>query len=494
MTEAFLLFFKHILDIPFAVQIVCAAVSTVLLLGVTQKTKIWRIFVDVSWLFSVMFVLNMLFTVLGYYTPVRLSADIAYLIGIAIYALVASRHKPIVRLAMSSVVFSLNTCMASFGTLYGNMLEMHIDGFDIAITKIVAYIAVVAGGIALFKYPLYKFETNNFDCILNITCNILSAILVIVFGYVRLASSEMNMLGRKFSGYMSLVVAVLFIINIATYFIMYCLCRERERVLEYSVNTQKSQSLRELLTLNEQKLIELREVRHDVNNQYAYMKLLLEQNKYEELKCYFNEVTGTLAAPLFKSVNSGNAIIDSVLNLELAKADEAGVKINMRVEVPHELPFKKSVILGIFTNAIDNAVEAVLQDKTDDGVVDVVVSMQGDYMLFCVTNPTKLADMNNAAELCTNKKNKNVHGYGMKIIQKYVRKCNGIFRCYVKDGQFVSESLLDTRIKAGGGLINEREINKRRRMRRRTQNVGYYHGVGQGVFSHARRTCGSRRV
>ena len=134
------------------------------------------------------------------------------------------------------------------------------------------------------------------------------------------------------------------------------------------------------------------------------------------------------------------------------------------------------------------------RDKTDDGVVDVVVSMQGDYMLFCVTNPTKLADMNNAAELCTNKKNKNVHGYGMKIIQKYVRKCNGIFRCYVKDGQFVSESLLDTRIKAGGGLINEREINKRRRMRRRTQNVGYYHGVGQGVFSHARRTCGSRRV
>lgn len=456
MKEAFSEFFIHIFDIPFAVQILCASVSTVLLLGVRgNRTKIWRIIVDVVWLFAVFFVLQLFFNVVGHFMPRKyaFTADFGYFVGIVIYTVAASRHKWINRLAMACVVFSVNTLMASLGTVFGNAIEMRIDGFDILITKIIAYLAVVACSVVFFKYPLFKFETNLFDCILNVVCNVLSAALIIIYEYVRRSSHEMTMIGFEISGFMTVVIIFLFAINIVTYFMTYHLCYRRERALDLSLQRQKEQSLKELLTLNESKLAELREVRHDVKNQYAYMQMLLENEKFAELKDYFAEVLGTLAKPLFKSVDSGNALIDSVLNLELTKASDAGVALDLRVSVPPDLPFSKSTLLSLFANVIDNAVEAVVRDGTENATVEVTLCMQGDYLLFCVANPTRLADTEKIDELATSKSDKTVHGLGSKIIKKTVKKCNGYYRRFVKDGKFVSECLLDTlyKEKSGGG-------------------------------------------
>ncbi len=458
MREAFETFFIHIFDLPFAVQILCAAVSTVLLLGVRRKqTKLWRIFVDIIWLYAVFFVLHMFFNVLGRFMPRKLAftSDFIYFLGITLYTVTASRHKWISRLAMASVVFSLNTLMASLGTVFGNAIEMHFDGFDISVTKIIAYLIVVACSVVFFKYPLFKFETNLFDCILNVACNILSAILFVVYEYVRRSSHEMMMIGFEISGFMTVAIVFLFAINIVTYFMTYTLCRQRERALDLSLQAQKEQGLKELLTLNESKLAELREVRHDVKNQYAYMQMLLENDKFDELKSYFDEVLGTLAKPLFKSVDSGNALIDSVLNLELTKASEAGVALDFKVSVPPALPFSKSTLLSLFANVIDNAVEAVVRDGIENATVEIALGMQGDYLLFCVSNPTRLADTDSIDELVTSKSDKRVHGLGSKIIKKTVKKCNGYYRRFVKDGKFVSECLLDTlyKEKSGGGHI-----------------------------------------
>lgn len=454
MREALEVFFIHIFDAPFAVQILCATVSTVLLLGVRgKKTKIYRIAIDAVWLYAVFFVLQMLFNVVGSFMPRKLAftSDIAYFLGIILYTVTASRHKWISRLAMASVVFSLNTLMASLGTNFGNAIERLVDGFDISVTKIISYLLVVACSAVFFKYPLFKFETNLFDCILNVACNILSALLFIIYEYVRRSSHEMMTIGFAISGFMTVAIIFLFAINIVTYFMTYALCRQRERALELSLQAQKEQGIKELLKINESKLAELREVRHDVKNQYAYMRMLLENDKFEELKAYFDEVLGTLAKPLFKSVDSGNALIDSVLNLELTKAGEAGVALDLKVSVPPALPFSKSTLLSLFSNVIDNAIEAVVRDGITDGAVEITLGMQGDYLLFCVSNPTRLEDRDNIDELVTSKSDKTVHGLGSKIIKKTVKKCNGYCRRFVKDGKFVSECLLDTLYKEKSG-------------------------------------------
>lgn len=451
MWETVVEFFNYIFDVPFVMQLVCFAVSTVLLVGTDYK-KGWKLipfFVDTVVLSVFFLFVNLLYTVLSRLMHISIISAFSYFTGIAVYAAVRSRHSVENRFAMSSVVFALTTLISALGTILGNAISANTTKpFDVIfVTKIISYVAVVAFSILLYKYPLFKYKTNYLHAILNVACNLLSAGLFIAFEYMRQSGREFMEASDVVSVFVSLVAISLFCINIVTYFMTYFLCKERQAVIEYRLEKQKGQQLKELLQLSEHKLAELKEVRHDVKNQYAYMQVMLENEKYDELKKYFAELIGTFSKPLYECVASGNEVVDSILNLELSKAGECGVQMNVRVTVPSELPFSKSGLLGIFTNVIDNAIEACSREKIADSCVDVTLSIQGDYLLFCVVNPTNRTDGEISAEEPSVKSHAELHGYGMKIVKKLVKKYNGFYRNYVRDGKFFAECLLDLRYK-----------------------------------------------
>lgn len=437
-------FFTHMFDISLAVQLLCVAASAVLLLGVRSgaKLNLLKFAVEVVCLAIVFLSLNLIITVLSGLARAFVGSFWNYLIGIILYAAVRGRHGIAARVVMASVVYAVTTLMSTFGTIAGNMIEMYVRGFDIAITKNISSILIVACSIIFYFYPIYRFEINASVAGLNVTSNLLSAACFNLYELMRFYNADIQFASRFFSGYISLVICVMFVVNIVTYFMTYSICRERERVLAYQVEMQKSRSLEELLSLSETRLAELREVRHDVKNQYAYMQTLLEEERYDDLKKYFNELIGTFARPLGDVIESGNLFIDSALNLELSKARAAGLKLDVCVAVPHELPFEQNGILALFTNVIDNAIEACVRDGAANAHIDVVVGMQGDYLFLCVTNPTKKTSVGDEGQ--TSKNDKRLHGFGTRIIKKVVKKYNGYYRCFVQDGRFISEALLDT--------------------------------------------------
>lgn len=437
-------FFAHTFDVPLVVQLLCIALSTVLLLGVPAGTKIrpLRFAAEVVCTAAVFLALNLVITVAAGLAGLFFGSYWNYLLGIALYAAVRSRHSAAARVAMASVIFSTSTLMATFGTICGNMIEYRVEGFDIAITKSISSLLIAVCAAVFYAYPIFRFEMSSFDAALNAACNVLSAMLFVAYELLRTYDSAMQQASGAFAGYITIVIAAVFLINIVTYFMTYFICREKERVLAYQAERQKSRSLEELLSLSEARLAELREVRHDVKNQYAYMQTMLEAGRYEDLKAYFNELVGTFSKPLYGVVESGNAMIDSVLNLALSKVRAAGLRLDVRVAVPPELPFARSGILALFTNVIDNAAEACVREGFAGAQIEVTVGMQGDYLLFCVTNPTRKERVPEAG--ATSKADKKMHGIGTRIIRKVVKKYNGYYRCFVRDGQFVSEALLDT--------------------------------------------------
>ena len=308
--EAVLRFFEHNFDAPLVVQLLCIAFSAVLLLGVPAGTKIkpLRFAVETVCLAAVFLLLNIVFSVAAVLARLTFGSYWNYLLGIALYAAVRSRHSAAARMAMGCAVFAAAVLMASFGTICGNMIEFRVEGFDIAVTKIVSSLLTLVCACVFYKYPLFRFELSGFDAALNAACNLLSAMLCIVYELMRLYNRDLHEASNALAGYISLVEGAMFIINIVTYFMTYYICREKERVLAYQAERQKTRSLEQLLTLSEARLAELREVRHDVKNQYAYMQSLLEQNKYDDLRAYFNELVGTFSKPLCDVVESGKAL------------------------------------------------------------------------------------------------------------------------------------------------------------------------------------------
>ena len=163
MKDAIVNFFTHIFDYSFVIQLIAVAVATVLLLGVEyKKFKAWRFVVDVLWLTATFVALHLALHVFGMLVWRGFTSDLPYFIGILIYTCAASKHKWINRLAMASVVLSLCTLMAALGTIFGNAIELVADGFDIAVTKILSNVIIIACAAVFFRYPLFKFETTGF--------------------------------------------------------------------------------------------------------------------------------------------------------------------------------------------------------------------------------------------------------------------------------------------------------------------------------------------
>lgn len=448
--EAVKNFFTFTFDMPLVVQVLCVAAATVLCLGVNvnKKKKFYVYIIDALCLAASFIAFDLLFCVIASYVRsfAGVGTSLMFLAGIALYAAFRSKHTVANRIAMASIVFSISTLMAFLGTLAGNALEQKIENFDIAVTKIVSYVLIVGAAVLFFKFPLFKFEENGYETILNIVCNILSAAVLVVYDIVYIHIPELNQVLREnFTSYMALLTMTLFLIDLATYFTTYFLCKQKQETLDYRAEAQKRKNLDELVSLSEHNLSEMREIRHDVKNQYAYMQSMLADGKYDDLKRYFEEMLGTFAKPLYEYIDSGNKDVDSILNLSLNKAAAFGVKLNAKVAVPPTLPFSRTRLLGLCSNIIDNAVDAVNREKISGAEINLEMGIKGDYLFLCVTNPTgkTFADVEANGFLPTEKKDRSSHGYGMKIIRKIVKRYNGRYHYCISDGQFVSECFLD---------------------------------------------------
>lgn len=446
--EAIINYFTHIVDFPFVMQLICYSVATVLLLGVRVNADGKAQFrplvfaIETIALSVVFFAIDLIIALFPPRVSGYFDSSFKYFLGVLLFAVIMSRHSWKNRLVMGTTVFALCILMGEMGTMGGLTIKLVSPNFDIAISKILVYILIIVCAALFYKYPVFKFEIGGFDCALITTCNALSAIVLVVYEYMCRYNVEFMRARNTLLPFVTMVIVAFLVINIVTYFMNYGICREKALTLAYEIEQQKKQSLRELLNVSEAKLTELKEVRHDVKNQYAYMQAMLEEREYDKLKAYFNELIGTFATPLGEQIESGNADIDSILNLELAKMKTKNIKSNIRICVPSELAIKKTALLSLFSNVIDNAIEACERDKPENPTIDIVVGMHGEELLLSVSNPTKLTQEELDAGVVTSKNDKTRHGYGTNIIKKIVKKYNGIYRCYIKDGFFVSESLL----------------------------------------------------
>lgn len=186
------------------------------------------------------------------------------------------------------------------------------------------------------------------------------------------------------------------------------------------------------------------ELRHEVKNQYAYIKLLLEQKDYERAEQFFGEMS-MRANPTFAYVATGNQLVDSIVNLEYSRAKSAGVILSCRVAVPPELPFSETDLCGLLTNLLDNAIEACSDPQIPDENKTVRLGMvvdQGALVVTvanpCAKPPRRAAD----GHFRTTKADGRRHGYGTTIIRKIAEQNGGVADFSYKNGVFTARVML----------------------------------------------------
>lgn len=242
--------------------------------------------------------------------------------------------------------------------------------------------------------------------------------------------------------YSIIIFLVLYILGFCGYFTTYSVCKEKMKNYELSAKSMMMNASNLQLDLTRSSMDELRKIRHDMKNNFAYMSLLAQEKKYDELTKYISTFSSSKLKPDFY-IDCGNSDVSSILTLESTKANLDGLSLQCNLVIPPKLPIEAFDLCAILTNLIDNAIESNVRYGIKDPIT-VVMNLRNDYLYICVSNSLpKGTDNKKLLTLSSTKPNKSEHGYGTKIVQIQAKKYNGYYLFDVDGDRFVTEVMLD---------------------------------------------------
>ena len=182
------------------------------------------------------------------------------------------------------------------------------------------------------------------------------------------------------------------------------------------------------------------QIRHDMKNHIAVMDRLLSQERYDELKQYFYSFNQSVYE-LDNQIETGNEIINEVINIKYAAAQRANILISFQIQVPHSLPIPDHELCSLLSNLLDNALEA--SAKIHSPEIFVEMKMVKAYLSVTVKNRIEEWQKEAIAAKKTTKKDPQLHGLGMQIISSIVTQYNGISANKIEDDFYTVSVMLD---------------------------------------------------
>lgn len=183
---------------------------------------------------------------------------------------------------------------------------------------------------------------------------------------------------------------------------------------------------------------EIKRLWHDMKNHLNIITALYENGDYYEFKNYLNSLNNEILRVQRKSITN-NKILDALLRGKVELCKENDIDINLNIYIKENLPIENIDVCVIYSNLIDNAIEAC--NRIDDGSEKYIIvsSKSNKYYLYIeVENSISFYEefdkKNNGFR--TKKKDKKNHGIGLESIKKSIEKYDGQIKFYYDDKRF----------------------------------------------------------
>ena len=181
---------------------------------------------------------------------------------------------------------------------------------------------------------------------------------------------------------------------------------------------------------------EFRSFRHDFKNHILCLRSLVAANRIDEAVEYMNDME-SMAVQKKEEFNTGNIIIDALLNDKSEKAQKAHAKLEFKGFVP-TMGITKADLCIIMANAIDNAIESCAKDYNETiKSININADFKQGYFFLKISNPMFETVKINGKKLVTSKVDKDRHGFGVANIMHTVEKYEGTADITTEDNTFV---------------------------------------------------------
>lgn len=177
---------------------------------------------------------------------------------------------------------------------------------------------------------------------------------------------------------------------------------------------------------------------HDAKNHLTAIKGL---NTNPEIDDYISKMISNLSD--YSNVcHSGNMMLDVILNRYKTESKMKDICFSFDVKLSNLSYIENFDLVTILNNLLDNAFEAA--EKSSERKVSIETDRRNHYEVIIITNSCDQEPIIKENHLITTKKEKTIHGLGLKSVSEALKKYDGDFDWeYSKDKkQFISTVMI----------------------------------------------------
>ena len=187
-----------------------------------------------------------------------------------------------------------------------------------------------------------------------------------------------------------------------------------------------------------QEMMKSHQVIHDMKNHLIVLRNYEKEKEWANLHRYLEDISQELINTS-DQIWTGNVMIDLILNQKSAEAGEKGIKMNILTVPVSEFPCTDREIISLLGNLLDNAIEACGRMAVDDTWINFKIEKQNQMLFIEVANSIGEIPRCKNGEFITSKMEASSHGYGLKSIERIVRRYDGTISCQVERNRFCVE-------------------------------------------------------
>ena len=250
--------------------------------------------------------------------------------------------------------------------------------------------------------------------------------------FVPLGSIFIAYFAAKGLNAVSLITAViLLLINIDIFYLYDNVIDLFSERCEKEVMESQNKAIQNQLEVVQQSQLRIRCLKHDMDNHFLRLKDMIEKEKYAEALEYLETVKSSTAADK-KLIDSGNDLIDSMLNYKLARLHD-NIEQKYDIVVPKDLSFTEFDLNVIIGNLADNVLEALEQLPADEPKkLEISIRYKQGYLKVYFGNTFDGI----MPEDGSRKRDHENHGLGLKSVERIVHKYGGDMRAKVSDNWY----------------------------------------------------------
>lgn len=313
-----------------------------------------------------------------------------------------------------------------YNVLFGDFAESRENAYVYFIcmmtSRLIAFFAVRF--IRLFAKKQYFVDLKNMILLLPLPISTLINLFVLLKQLVYIVDNTAQ----------SILLAVLCVLlvfaNLCVFLFVDRMNDYTEKKTDLMLYEQEYKSQKQHLESLQDHLSETRAFRHDTKNEMLSLLGLLEANEIQKAKNAIRASLNMLDETGKDIVNTNHPVIDALLQNKLRENKPKGIIVKPIIKITDEL-LVNEIDMGILLgNIVDNAIEATERLETEKRIpIEVRIICNEGVVSINVRNAVDHeVDTDN---LYTIKKDKLIHGHGVKQIKKTVARYDGTaeFRC-----------------------------------------------------------------